>query len=315
MSSISVEKLKKVRTIYCHQNCPDGIGAALICAASYYTNHFSPEIKFIQYGTKEHEHLVPDHGQMFIDITPPKNRWNEWVEYEPIVLDHHETCKEVTLKLNGIYGDENESGSTLAFKYVMSQFVNSNSVIGYKSINNWGIFAHLSMIRDTWKSNDQRWEMSLANSRGVMFYDINELINKAKSGKLNFKKIMKNGGRLVKKINDKSKLLAKSAYTFGISKNDCTLKCAIYNCTENIISETSNILIDDGCDLAISYFISFDGEDMITTVSLRSNDKIDSSKIAEKLGGGGHSKAAGFKMVNDTDVVKKIKDVINSMKF
>lgn len=53
--------------------------------------------------------------------------------------------------------------------------------------------------------------------------------------------------------------------------------------------------LSPNCDVAIIWF--WDHDKKMTTVSLRSfHDNIDVSEIAKKFGGGGHKKAAGFKL-------------------
>ena len=52
----------------------------------------------------------------------------------------------------------------------------------------------------------------------------------------------------------------------------------------------SQLRLTEGCECAL-FAYSLDGES--TKVSLRSNDKLDVSKITEVFGGGGHDRAAG----------------------
>lgn len=71
--------LLSVSEIVTHKSCPDGIGSAAICVAAYKSAGLeSPPVNFVQYGTKAHDNLKPSPRQLFVDITPPKGRWEEW---------------------------------------------------------------------------------------------------------------------------------------------------------------------------------------------------------------------------------------------
>jgi nanoRNase/pAp phosphatase (c-di-AMP/oligoRNAs hydrolase) len=65
-------------------------------------------------------------------------------------------------------------------------------------------------------------------------------------------------------------------------------------------SETGNALVNKEKRIGIA--IVWYSEGGAIKVSLRSTDKFDVSKLAEKYGGGGHKKAAGF-------IIKDFKDI------
>ena len=55
------------------------------------------------------------------------------------------------------------------------------------------------------------------------------------------------------------------------------------------------------CDFAMIWY--YDHEDRDIKVSLRAfHEKVDVSEIAKKFGGGGHKKAAGFRLPGDAHV-------------
>ena len=118
---VTPSDLRKVTKIFSHASCYDGTAAAMICARTYAAIGLDPDIKFIQYDDEEHEKMEAGPGQMFVDITPPRSRWEEWKGHAPIVLDHHESSKVATDGLKGVFGrnDELMCGAALAYEHVM----------------------------------------------------------------------------------------------------------------------------------------------------------------------------------------------------
>ena len=294
MSQIDIDKLKSVKTIYSHSFCPDGLSAAMICRAAYSSIGLSPEIIFINYDTLEHENLEPGPDQLFIDITPPVKRWEEWISFSPVVLDHHDTVKHVSEAL-GVYGDVNDSGASLAFKHVMkplfSSFENHPG-----ALEKWARFAWLAMIRDTWKDKHEDWRNACSLAHSLGFYNSNSLLISASELEINLDEMLRFGGVLLKKSEGKIFRLASTAVVETYREK----KFGFFNCTEKLINETAHELIDvHGCDIAVGFFMNFEGGSYNINISLRSKKNgVLVNKMAEVLGGGGHPPAAGFKLKN-----------------
>lgn len=288
---ISIEKLKNVRSCYYHESCPDGTASAMICRVA-----LGPDVEFhsIQYGTKHMEEIEPREGQLFIDITPPISRWEEWKNFSPIVLDHHETAKHVTEGLGGIYGlNETHSGAMLAFDHVLSAFAETMKA---DDLCKWKEFAELAMVRDTWKKDDARWKDACAQAKALQFHGSKKLINVAGSGEFPFGEFRALGLSLFEQAENKTKLVAKTAYLKSIQTEKGELKTAFFNCTEGIISDVANLLLEEGSDIAIGYFHIFEGGSLKIQVSIRTHGKVSASAIAKYYGGGGHERAAGFSL-------------------
>jgi nanoRNase/pAp phosphatase (c-di-AMP/oligoRNAs hydrolase) len=299
MSQIDLERLKSVKTIYSHSFCPDGLSAAMICKAAYASVGLSPEIIFIQYDTSEHENMEPGPNQLFIDITPPIKRWEEWKSFSPIVLDHHETAKRAAEEL-GVYGDVNDSGASLAFKHVMKPLFPIEKYRNDLKLEDWARFAWLNMIRDTWKDKHADWRDACSLAQALGFYSSNSLLISANELELNLVEMLRFGGVLLKKCEGKAFRLANTA----IIEVNRGKKFGFFNCTEKLINETAHELIDvHDCDVAVGFFMNLEDGSYNIHVSLRSKKQgVPVNKMAEILGGGGHPPSAGFRLKNAEQV-------------
>ncbi len=299
-----VEKLRGVKRVFSHKSCPDGTGSAMVCAAAFKLLGTEPVIEFMQYGTKEFEGLVPELGHMFVDITPPRARWKEWHSVDPIVLDHHVSSRDITDGLFGMYGGPDESGTSLAYEHVMVPILDdlqASGVIQNDKVNSmidmWRPFAHLAMIRDTWKDQDVEWLDALALGEATGFHGSQEMIESVRStdGQVDIRGLLAFGHKLVEKTRKKAELLADGASEASYGG----IKAAFYNCTEKMTSEVGNTLVNRGFDITAGYFFKKeDGLDRVM-VSLRSKKGgFPVNKIAEAFKGGGHPAAAGFQIAD-----------------
>ena len=79
--------------------------------------------------------------------------------------------------------------------------------------------------------------------------------------------------------------------------------------TEDLDGIVEQMRITDGVEMAI---FLHEVEPLLYKVSMRANEKMDVSAIAQHFGGGGHVKAAGFELSGDCQAV--IEKVINQIK-
>lgn len=302
---ITLDKLAAVKHVFSHRSCPDGTASAMVCARALSSLGVRPEFHFIQYGTNEHDELQPGPGQLFVDITPPISRWKEWEDFNPIVLDHHETAKPAVIGLGGTYGWPNESGATLAFQHVMKPIFErllirtEQTYTMMNEFEHWERFANLCRIRDTWQDSHDDFDLASGISHALMFYGSKDLVDQASTAQIDFKTIEEIGKSLYSKLMHKVELYAKTAYRFETTQDEKTYKIGIFNCTEKAISEVGHALLESGCDIAVGYFMLIEDDDVCISVSLRSHkDGVQVNKIAEFYGGGGHPPAAGFRIKN-----------------
>lgn len=99
--------------------------------------------------------------------------------------------------------------------------------------------------------------------------------------------------------------LNNTCMAFGVSKEEMELYGAKPSDLDGIISQMRNT---QGVDIAI---FMYPLNDQVYKVSMRSNDKIDVSKIAVCFQGGGHKKAAGFsKSGTYKEILEQILDYV-----
>jgi len=278
--------LESLKRVYYHASCPDGTASAVIVASALSLRGLLNNVEFrsIQYGTKEHDEIVPEPGSMFVDITPPIKRWREWEGTDVVVLDHHETAREVTIGLGGVYGTNDKwSGARLAYEHVFRP----NAVNCSSELDD---FSFLAMIRDTWKKDHPRWKEAEAQAMALSFYGSEEMLERVNRRALDLEDLMRLGQSLAKKAERSiKKYCSRASWTESHG-----LKLAFFNCTEKLISEIGNSLIEAGADVAVGWFSIDEDGGPKAIISLRGNGKISVRKVAQRLGGGGHDKAAGF---------------------
>lgn len=313
---IDLERLKQITEVYFHQSCPDGTASAMICKKAFDWLCISPTFHPVQYQTDFFENLCPKPGQMFIDITPPRARWREWEESHPIVLDHHESAKEATIGLGGVYAtNDRHSGAMLAFENVMLPIALSSLDQAEACMQQWKEFAEVAMIRDTWKNTHEKWELACIQAEALNLFGPKLLLEKIENDTFSFGELYGTGLVFFEKTKRKAEVIAKEALWDEIIIDDRAIKLASFNCTEKIISEVGNLLKDQGSDVSIAYFFKPEGEDLKVVVSLRTSERIQANKVCETYGGGGHARAAGFTMNNGRSVapstiVESVKDSI-----
>ncbi len=326
---MDADRLRNVKHIYSHASCPDGTSAAVLCALAIYfdkANRFPtqpvpyneeefwkmPEISFIQYGTNEMMELKPENGQLFVDITPPVERWQDWKDTDVIVLDHHPSARPATDGLGGVFGDHTQSGASLAYEHVMKPLV---------SLPMWNYYqpvSRLAAIRDTWQKDSPEWPEARAFALATQMFGSKQLIEGAKRGAFDFEAILKTGRSLREASDNKTALYARNSLIVEMNRaSGDKFKAGIYNCTENTISDIGNLLLEErDCKLSIGFFILDEDGGPKFQVSLRSSKpgvpgRISAKLIAEKLGGGGHEPAAGFRVFDGMDFsIKKLVDMV-----
>lgn len=312
---IPVERLREVKQVVYHQSCPDGTASALICLTALRLLHGSDwtdetvDFKSVQYKTDFFENkFEPRPGQLFVDITPPRAKWETWKDVNPIVLDHHESVKEITEGLGGTFGENRDgmSGARLAYEHVLvpvtkwlceylSPERDSHNVILSDcnvALNTWGEFSRLAAIRDTWQDKDPDFERASVQAYGLMTLGSRDLLKQHREHKLDFGLITRLGEQQL----GRAKFAADHARRYEIPFPRLGRPAVLYvfNCTEKaLISDACHILLNNGADVAASYFLTHQVDGTKCVVSLRTNEPV-AGQVAKSLGGGGHDKASGF---------------------
>jgi len=315
------DRLKKVTKVYSHKSCPDGTAGAMICIRAFASIGMDVDLEFVQYSSSEHEGLEPAPGQLFVDITPPTSRWQEWKGLDPIVLDHHDgAAREAVEGLRGVHGNIDQSGASLAFDHVMAPLVtgSAQALAAGLRLDLWREFARMAAIRDTWQEDHEDFEKAQGMMRCLAFHGSKDLIQQCRDGTVDLEGMFTLSKKLHENAIRKAELLAHSAYFWTTTFRDRTYKLGILNCTENVVSEACHSLLNDhGCDVAASYFYAEKDGDGKIHVSLRSRQlgksgTIDVSKVAAAFpGGGGRQPTAGFRL--DGARRLSVQDVANKL--
>jgi oligoribonuclease NrnB/cAMP/cGMP phosphodiesterase (DHH superfamily) len=314
---IDFDKLRKVKQIFYHASCPDGTASAVILAITYNMIHMhddteeyedfqdQPEFIALQYNTELMNNLVPQEGQLFVDITPPRDRWEEWKNFNPIVLDHHETSEHITKGLDGVYGTNDKySGAMLAFEYVYKPFFSEYDYsLETDLAKKWENFATVAMVRDTWKKEHVKWKESCEQSLALQFLGADELIKNIQfGGVFDFDEIEQIGRMLFDNTEKRVKKIASGAFHSNISVGDVTYSVSFFNCTDKLMSDVGDYLLNSGDDIAVGYFYLYESGQQRMCVSLRSKPNVSVSSIAKLHGGGGHNQAAGFTIMDANEI-------------
>lgn len=286
---ITPAELCQVKKVYFHASCPDGTASAMIVANAFERAGVKAEFLPILHNTPDHESIIPEPGCLFVDITPFEGSVDSWKSSSPIVLDHHVTAEPVTTALGGVYGlNETHCGAVLAYENVYIPLLGQNI--------EWREFANLAMVRDTWKRDSELWSDACAQACVLSFFGAKELVEKARYGGVVFRELLDLGRMLRKKDEKTAKKYAESAHLSSMWLRGESIKIGMFNCTDKMVSDTGNSLLEGGCDLAIGTFFTVEDGQLIHCVSLRSAGKVSAGKIAKDMGGGGHDRAAGFRL-------------------
>lgn len=286
---ISVEKLKAVKRIITHGGkCPDGKASAMILKKAYNAVGLDPEIEFVAYGTKEHDALLPEPGLLFCDFCVPEPNWEAFVQEGTIVLDHHKGVMPIVTAFSkvglGAFADEKGhpgiSGATLAYEYVFRPLTGSDEGELFD-------LGRLAGVRDTWQKGHEDWQKACEQAEALSWWPNEYLLDP----KADLKTLLELGPILWEKKLKSAEKVAEQSYRF-VSK--VGTRVALFQ-GMRMSSDTSEALGDE-VDLVIGYDIMFENGQLKMGFSTRSRADYDCRSFAQAHGGGGHTKAAGFRV-------------------
>lgn len=291
--SISIGKLHAVRTIVTHGYpdggvCPDGLASALLC------RDVLPDAKiiFAVYNTSEYEALPADEGLLFVDITPPPARADEFRRAGAIVLDHHKDKEDLVDSFGelGVFAHETRnpgvSGAVLAYMHVWRPLALSRR--DDRQISSAHNFAMLAGIRDTWQTKDPLWTRACEQAAVLLFFSADDwLSHPSPLDEARLSERMKIGAVLIERHRKESEALVKDAYRF--TTPDGTRVMVLASTKISDAAEASK----DAADVVVGFsFTASSPQGPMMRLSFRSKTK-DVSAFARLLGGGGHTGAAG----------------------
>ena len=264
---------KQIAILY-HGGCPDGIGGAYAA-----WKKFSDEADYIpvKYGKPIPEHLS-GMDLFLIDFCYPRPSMDELVKVAKsvTVLDHHEGIREVASSFPGVF-DASRSGATIAWSYFhpdtpipkllsyiedgdLYKFTvpNSRDILAYVYSSNFQEHEHLdTLVREL----EDEEEMKRIVHIGAFFSQYHQ--------------------HIIDGLVRHAELVQFEGY-----------ECYLTSSTGAFTSDTGNTLVRQKAPIAI--IISADATGI--RVSLRSDETVDVSALAQKYGGNGHPRAAGFRL-------------------
>jgi len=306
---IPIEKLQAVKNVVVHDACPDGLASAMILRACYST----AEVKFVQYDTKAHRELEAQPNTIFADFSPHRDRVDDFKRAEAIVLDHHKTQKDVVGSFGelGVFGDEatepGVSGAVLAFREVwwplmkekaapmMSDVVRGLDLTNSptKDFRLIQDFATLAGIRDTWQTKSPRWQESCEQAAAMFFWPPEVLLPVPPD---KWAEKLSLGPLLLEKQLKRAKRNADSSFRFTSTKGT---RVAVFEGTTSA-SDAAEYL-HESVDLVVGFDIFVQDGQPVMLWSIRSHTDFDCGTFCKAHGGGGHLRAAGFKLILQPD--------------
>lgn len=263
--------------VFYHKNCPDGFASAWVAwkkfkaKGQYFPLNYQSPFK----------HFIQKEKIYFFDVIPERKTLEDLIEKgnEITIIDHHLSAKRILdfdkpknmkVKLN-----MKHSASVLVWRYFFSKKKVPELLLYIEDMDLW-----------KFKKPYTREILATINTPDFEFKKWSKLVKEIENKKTR-KKYIEAGKKVVEYQDEIIAGLVQEAKEVEFSK----CKTLVVN-SSILISEIGDALIKKRPPMAVIWFET--GEEK--RISLRSNGKIDVSKIAEKYGGGGHKKAAGFSL-------------------
>lgn len=270
-----------IKHIVVHGNCADGMASAIILAQCFK----NAKVTFGIYGQNEYENILAESGMLFCDIIPPKERTDEFIAVDAIVLDHHKHAKEIVKRYKRhAFGDEVEnpgvSGALLAYNNVYVPIMGESEEVKY--------FAKLAGIRDTWQKDSKYWVDACIQAEALKFYPAEYWLQMPEKLISEEEDIV--GEIIYQKKIERIKNSSKECYITKIGE----YKVAIFQSEDS--SDLSDYLRDNfGINICMGFNYYCRDNKIYIGYSCRSDETFDIGGLAKHFGGSGHSKAAGFR--------------------
>lgn len=280
----SPARLQAVRTCIVHDNCSDGIAAAIIL------HDVLPdaEIRFMQYNTAEHEQLPATPGLLFCDFSPPPARIAEFGAVGTMVLDHHRTVKDAVLSLgpDGVYADEpGVSGATLAYRHVWEPLLGRVDG-GFVKLRVQHL-AQLIGLWDTWQTSAPEWPAARALHEVLKFYHWDYW--RQPLYRHDWAALEQLGQHLVQRRDHQVRRMRDGAFVTTSTHGVKVLM--VQGVTQ--ISELSE-LVGSEADVVVGFLYLCEHGQSRLIFTCRSHTTVDVGALSTFHGGGGHARSAGF---------------------
>jgi len=261
--------------VFYHQNCQDGFASAWVA-----WQKFKNKAEYISFNYQSpFDHNIKGKKLYFLDVCPNREILKKLKKdnCEIVIIDHHLSAKKnLDLACPGsfiINLNMNHSASVLAWKYFFPQKKTPKLLLYIEDVDLW-----------KFKKRFSREIIAYMDSFDFDFKKWNKLASDI-DDKEKRKKYISEGKKIIRYQDEMIEQIVEQAKKIKIGK----IKTLAVN-SSILISEIGDALIKKLPPMAIIWFETGD----LKRISLRSNGKVDVSKIAEKYGGGGHKCAASF---------------------
>lgn len=259
-----------VRTVVIyHGGCWDGFCAAWLLRTPY------PDAEFIpaRYGDMPPMEKIAGNMVFVVDFSYPRDILIDMYRAAAslVVLDHHKTAQEDLEGLSFCKFDMNKSGARMVFEYFYGDTRCTTWLVNYTEDRDLWL----------WKLPDSR-EINAALRSYPLDFDTWDLLDNTSLSR------MVSEGKAIMRWQEQV-VAAKVEQSHVVKVLDVQWRVA--NAT-TLVSETAGALAEKEGFVGCCWFEGVDGS---RHYSLRSQT-VDVSEIARTFGGGGHAKAAGFKL-------------------
>ena len=261
--------------VFYHKNCHDGFASAWVA-----WKKFKNKAEYIPLNYQDiFDYNVKGKKIYFLDVIPNRKILEKLKKSgcEIVIIDHHLSAKKnLDLVSPGSFImrlDMKHSAAVLTWKYFFPEKKIPKILLYVEDMDLWNL--------------KKRFSREIVASISLSDFDPkewNRFAHDIEDSKKR-KKYISRGKELIKHEDEMIKEIVQKAKKIKMGE----IKTLVVN-SSILISEIGDVLIKRLPPMAIIWFEAGD----VKRISLRSNGKVDVSKIAEKYGGGGHKCAAGF---------------------
>lgn len=318
---LKIKDLERVKRVIVHGKCHDGMASAI-----FLYDAFGIEPEFLCHGTPEYQNLEATPNMLFCDISPPSDRYQEFIDAGAIVLDHHKKAEDIVRAFGdkGVFADEVEdpgvSGGTLAFYHVWLPMANEGLIanshrVSKSRIIKFKFLADLVGVADTWQKHDPRWDRARYLISALVFYSW-DYWKTALNMHFDLSREMEVGRLIYEDRLAMAKVKAEEVHHFECGD----LKVGVFNDLGNFTSDVAEVLRGQGINLVVGFSYYTSQNKNYLRLSLRSDGTVDVSALAQFADpqGGGHTKAAGCSLPVadvDNDPFISFKEIVKDFVF
>lgn len=276
-------------------DCPDGICAAAISKLKHTDAELFPDSykDNADYGDIPQATKYPffEDNLIIVDFSYPANWLKYWesVGCKVTVIDHHAPKFPMLSGFSGAILDANECGATLTWKHffpdnpmpsvlthVRRRDIGADGYYDGLCRDSEAITEAIAKLRQDWKEQSVRGVQNL-----LKLDNCTELLEIGNS-------LLDERDAIVNKACERAELVILEGHKVSFVKTTKT--------EDRFVSNIGNVLCRLHPDLPFAWVMSEDGKSSLRSLGF------DVSKVANKLGGGGHARASGF--VRQVEIVK-----------